>query len=163
MTKYIIGEIFTSGGATLYKNPSDETVYQTIYKIATHFIFNTTIARNCKYLKNWFSSKHQLHQVHFCYCHLHTKEKCVRFNEYDKIGYEYRLQNWSSSSSKVVACNMYVGRSQLFMRFSAWFTMKKTTYSLLFFCMYMYHVIVMVFFIPGQNDETFQLTRQEFS
>ena len=26
MTKYIIGEIFNSGGATLYKNPSDQTV-----------------------------------------------------------------------------------------------------------------------------------------
>ena len=27
MTKYIIGEIFSSGKATLYKNPSDQTVY----------------------------------------------------------------------------------------------------------------------------------------
>ena len=26
MTKYIIGEIFTSDGATLYMNPSDQTV-----------------------------------------------------------------------------------------------------------------------------------------
>ena len=26
MTKYIIGEIFSSGGATLYKNPSNQTV-----------------------------------------------------------------------------------------------------------------------------------------
>ena len=26
MTKYIIGEIFSSGGATLYKNPTDHTV-----------------------------------------------------------------------------------------------------------------------------------------
>ena len=26
MTKYIIGEIFSSGEATLYKNPSDQTV-----------------------------------------------------------------------------------------------------------------------------------------
>ena len=26
MTKYIIGEIFSSVGATLYKNPSDQTV-----------------------------------------------------------------------------------------------------------------------------------------
>ena len=26
MTKYIIGDIFSSGGATLYKNPSDQTV-----------------------------------------------------------------------------------------------------------------------------------------
>ena len=26
MTKYIIGEIFSSGGATLYKNPTDQTV-----------------------------------------------------------------------------------------------------------------------------------------
>ena len=28
MTKYIIGEFFSSGGATLYKNPSDQTVTQ---------------------------------------------------------------------------------------------------------------------------------------
>ena len=27
MTKYIIGEIFSSGRATLYKNPSDEDNY----------------------------------------------------------------------------------------------------------------------------------------
>ena len=27
MTKYIIGEIFSSGEATLYTNPSDHTVY----------------------------------------------------------------------------------------------------------------------------------------
>ena len=27
MTNYIIGEIFSSGGATLHKNPSDETVH----------------------------------------------------------------------------------------------------------------------------------------
>ena len=26
MTKYIIGEMFSSGGATLYKNPSDQLV-----------------------------------------------------------------------------------------------------------------------------------------
>ena len=27
MTKYIIGEFFSSGGATLYKNPSDQTMF----------------------------------------------------------------------------------------------------------------------------------------
>ena len=27
MTKYIIGEIFNSGRVTLYKNPSDQTVW----------------------------------------------------------------------------------------------------------------------------------------
>ena len=27
MTKYMIGEIFSSGRATLYKNPSDQTVF----------------------------------------------------------------------------------------------------------------------------------------
>ena len=27
MTKYIIGEIFSSGGVTLYKNSSDQTVF----------------------------------------------------------------------------------------------------------------------------------------
>ena len=31
MTKYIIGEIFSSGGATLYKNPSDQTVCLTYH------------------------------------------------------------------------------------------------------------------------------------
>ena len=32
MTKYIIGEIFSSGGATLYKNPSEQTVYRGPYR-----------------------------------------------------------------------------------------------------------------------------------
>ena len=31
LIKYTFGEIFSSGGATLYKNPSDQTV-QTLYK-----------------------------------------------------------------------------------------------------------------------------------
>ena len=31
MTKYIIGEFFSSGGATLYKNPSDQTVILHMY------------------------------------------------------------------------------------------------------------------------------------
>ena len=33
MTKYIIGEIFSSGGATLYRNPSDgeETISNEVY------------------------------------------------------------------------------------------------------------------------------------
>ena len=37
MTKYIIGEIFSSGGATLYKNPSDQTVLgsENVEKIPT--------------------------------------------------------------------------------------------------------------------------------
>ena len=30
MTKYIIGEIFSSIGATLYKNPSDQTTYDDV-------------------------------------------------------------------------------------------------------------------------------------
>ena len=34
MTKYIIGEIFSCGGATLYKNPSDQTVIYPYYAIA---------------------------------------------------------------------------------------------------------------------------------
>ena len=37
MTKYIIGEFFSSGGATLYKNPSDQTV--TYDKHFTKIIF----------------------------------------------------------------------------------------------------------------------------
>ena len=31
MTKYIIGEIFSSGGATLYKNSSDQTVIFSVF------------------------------------------------------------------------------------------------------------------------------------
>ena len=32
MTKYIIGEIFSSGGATLYKNPSDQTaIFESLF------------------------------------------------------------------------------------------------------------------------------------
>ena len=31
MTKYIIGEIFSSDGATLYKNPSDQTMARTAF------------------------------------------------------------------------------------------------------------------------------------
>ena len=31
MTKYVIGEFFRSGGATLYKNPSDQTVMSVIF------------------------------------------------------------------------------------------------------------------------------------
>ena len=30
MTKYIIGEIFSSGGTTLYKNPSDQTAVKRV-------------------------------------------------------------------------------------------------------------------------------------
>ena len=32
MTKYIIGEIFSFGGATLHKNPSDQTVWDDLPK-----------------------------------------------------------------------------------------------------------------------------------
>ena len=32
MIKYKFSEIFSSGGATLYKNPSDQTVYKSIYQ-----------------------------------------------------------------------------------------------------------------------------------
>ena len=33
VTKYIIGEIFSSGGATLYKKPSDQTVKRVLFYI----------------------------------------------------------------------------------------------------------------------------------
>ena len=45
MTKYIIGEIFSSGGVTLYKNPSDKTVN---YLFLTKFI-KFYIHENCIY------------------------------------------------------------------------------------------------------------------
>ena len=38
MTKYIIGEIFSSGGATLYKNPSDQTVSTVVKKSRKGFL-----------------------------------------------------------------------------------------------------------------------------
>ena len=36
MTKYHIGEIFSSGRATLYKHPSDQTVYY-LYRFGLYF------------------------------------------------------------------------------------------------------------------------------
>ena len=36
MTKYIIGEIFSSGRATFYKNPSDQTVPHRSIRHPTH-------------------------------------------------------------------------------------------------------------------------------
>ena len=43
MTKYIIGEIFSSGGPTLYKNPSDQTVIYIGYneKTCDNFFLET--------------------------------------------------------------------------------------------------------------------------
>ena len=38
MTKYIIGEFFSSGGATLYKNPSDQTVKFTFHYTQTIYM-----------------------------------------------------------------------------------------------------------------------------
>ena len=38
MTKYIIGEIFSSGGATLHKNPSDQTVKFTFHYTQTIYM-----------------------------------------------------------------------------------------------------------------------------
>ena len=44
MTKYIIGEIFSSGGATLYKNPSDQTVKNPLkIRITKHSVINFII------------------------------------------------------------------------------------------------------------------------
>ena len=45
MTKYIIGEIFSSGGATLYRNPSDQTVCSKLKK--------TKIQLQWKFPKAW--------------------------------------------------------------------------------------------------------------
>ena len=46
MTKYIIGEILSSGGATLYKKPSDQTVRSASYNMHTvgfaHVVFAVT-------------------------------------------------------------------------------------------------------------------------
>ena len=40
MTKYIIGEIFSSGGATLYKNPSDQSVWDEFWYCILPSIYN---------------------------------------------------------------------------------------------------------------------------
>ena len=47
MTKYIIGEIFSSGGATLYKNPSDQTVldFEIIIQPLLHTLFFPFLAQ----------------------------------------------------------------------------------------------------------------------
>ena len=44
MTKCIIGEIFSSSGATLYKDPSDQTL-QTIFFLYSLFCFNYTFSQ----------------------------------------------------------------------------------------------------------------------
>ena len=53
MTKYIIGEISSSGGATLYKNPSDQTVgLLPIFKFRCYmivYIRNVYIGRYSKF------------------------------------------------------------------------------------------------------------------
>ena len=36
MTKYIIGEIFSSGRATLYKDPPNQTVHHGHFKVSEH-------------------------------------------------------------------------------------------------------------------------------
>ena len=42
MTKYIIGEIFSSGGETLYKNHSDQTVIEYDMALAGDLLFIKT-------------------------------------------------------------------------------------------------------------------------
>ena len=61
MTKYIIGEIFISGKATLYKNPSDQTVkteHQDYFPTvcAIHLLFRTSFVTEVSYLqsKKWW-------------------------------------------------------------------------------------------------------------
>ena len=53
MTKYIIGEIFSSGRATLYNNPSDQTVMMGCNK--------KNITRNC--WKMVYYSKSPIHEI----------------------------------------------------------------------------------------------------
>ena len=56
MTKYIMGEIFSCGGATLYKSPSDQTVRCVCVSTKYHFkvsIFCSTniLRQNSSYIK----------------------------------------------------------------------------------------------------------------
>ena len=46
MTKYIIGEIFSSGRATLYKNPSDQTVSTYLNALTMMPIFTLVIGNH---------------------------------------------------------------------------------------------------------------------
>ena len=50
MTKYIIGEIFSSGGATLYKNPYDQNVKnnQNSLRTPTEFFMSATADLNSR-------------------------------------------------------------------------------------------------------------------
>ena len=52
MTKYIIGEIFSSGRATLYKNPSEQTV---IYILSSIFFFDK-ITTGCEVLNHFVTN-----------------------------------------------------------------------------------------------------------
>ena len=73
MTKYIIGKFFSSGGATLCKNPSDQTVllsyiFQIVFNVVNKFdifieaqiffsLFNVQIAKlKCERKRSCFES-----------------------------------------------------------------------------------------------------------
>ena len=73
MTKYIIGEIFSSGGATLYKNPSDQTVHAQCSKIWENKVYTIfPLLEHCvKDLKNWKKKSDLLGS------YIERKEKCI--------------------------------------------------------------------------------------
>ena len=64
MTKYIIGEIFNSCGATLYKNPSDQTVYTRYNRRCPIGILKFWLQILVR-LQGWMSSKSALFVIEF--------------------------------------------------------------------------------------------------
>ena len=56
MTKYIIGVIFSSGGATLYKNPSDQTLH--VSTSCRKLMYSLHFVRNRTFITIQFSTIH---------------------------------------------------------------------------------------------------------
>ena len=59
MAKYIIGEVFISGGATLCKNPSDQTVYEYEYDYAV-IILSGAVSLNLDSIHVWRIFYHEV-------------------------------------------------------------------------------------------------------
>ena len=68
MTKYIIGEIFSSSGATLYKNPSDQTVLadETSVKTSKYLRPYKLWPIKIQYIKTFFE---EILQWYLLWCH----------------------------------------------------------------------------------------------
>ena len=91
MTKYIIGEIHSSGGATLYKNPSDQTVWSE-EKFSKNVDFSLWGNLVQTHLWSWIFSSSCLIIVAFEHkisqCNVHCS------NYIDKISSKNGQKNW---------------------------------------------------------------------